>query len=129
MTDLNDFPQKPESEPKSTRPRTAAQTAASRENGRQSKGPTTKSGLDRSKMNAVKHGLCGEFLLIYGESIRAYSELRDQFMHRFQPQDGIECSIVRPQFLSIFGLDCSAPQLIIPGRQINGSAIVPICQF
>ena len=94
MIGLNDFPQKPESEPKSTRPRTAAQTAASRENGRQSKGPTTKSGLDRSKMNAVKHGLCGEFLLIYGESIRAYSALRDQFMHRFQPQDGIECSMV-----------------------------------
>jgi len=30
MIDLNDFPQKPESEPKATRPRTATQTAASR---------------------------------------------------------------------------------------------------
>ena len=94
MIDLNDFPQKPESEPKTTRPRTVAQIAASRENGSHSKGPITKSGLDRSKMNAVKHGLCGEFLLIYGESIRAYSELREQFMNRFQPQDGIECSMV-----------------------------------
>ena len=94
MIDLNDFPHKPESEPKATRPRTAAQIAASRENGRESKGPITQAGLNRSKMNAVKHGLCGEFLLIYGESIRAYTELREQFMHRFQPLDGIECSLV-----------------------------------
>jgi hypothetical protein len=94
MIDLNDFPQKPESEPKATRPRTPAQIAASRENGRESKGPITQAGLNRSKMNAVKHGLCGEFLLIYGESIRAYTELREQFMQRFQPLDGIECSLV-----------------------------------
>ena len=53
------------------------------------------------------------------------NELREQFMNRLQPQDGNECSIVGPQFLSIFGLDCSSPQLIIFGQQINGCAIVP----
>ncbi|MEO8660314.1 MAG: hypothetical protein ABI693_17730 [Bryobacteraceae bacterium] len=94
MTDLNDFPHKPESEPKATRPRTPAQDAASRENGSDSKGPVTQAGLDRSQMNAVKHDLCGEFLLLYGESTRAYAKLRDQFMQRFQPHDGVECSLV-----------------------------------
>ena len=100
MIDLNEFPPKSQKtgETKNKKSnklqRSPAQSAASRRNGATSHGPKTQAGKDISKLNAIKHGLCGEFILLTGESTSAYNEAHRQFMNRFQPQDGPEYCLV-----------------------------------
>jgi hypothetical protein len=47
--------------------RTPAQRAASRENGRRGRGPTTEDGKRRSAQNSTKHGLTGGQITVQGE--------------------------------------------------------------
>jgi hypothetical protein len=55
------------------RPISARQLAANRRNAQKSTGPRTPAGRETVSLNAVKHGLCGNFGLLPGEDAIAYA--------------------------------------------------------
>ena len=65
---------------------TAAQIAANRANAQKSTGPKSEAGKARSAMNALKHGLCAEKLLIDEEEREAWEELRADYLARLRPE-------------------------------------------
>jgi hypothetical protein len=73
---------------------TDKQIAASRANGAKSHGPKTEAGRKRSSLNAIKHGLCSELVVINGESEEAFQTLRQSYLDRFQPSDPVELDLV-----------------------------------
>lgn len=75
----------------SDRPRTPAQIAASRVNGRRSKGPTTEPGKRRSRLNAMKHGLRSRIIRpLPGDDTSATQVLTHAVLDRLQPADNAE---------------------------------------
>jgi len=60
---------------------------SSRANGAKSLGPVTPEGKERCKMNALRHGLCAEVVLLDGERSDAFEELHAEILAAFQPTD------------------------------------------
>ncbi len=74
-----------------TRPRTPAQIAASRNNGRRSRGPTTDAGKRRSSLNALKHGLRSAAIRSLSKQEELGAEaLTAAVLDRLQPADEAE---------------------------------------
>jgi hypothetical protein len=64
-------------------------------NGAKSRGPRTDAGKARSAMNAAKHGLSGERLVVLNnENDAAFQELFQSFLDKFRPEDAVEHEIV-----------------------------------
>lgn len=63
----------------------------SRENGRKSKGPKNTSLV---KFNALKHGLRAEAILLPGESVEEFQELRERLIDDLKPQGALEAYLV-----------------------------------
>jgi hypothetical protein len=71
--------------------RTAAQSAASRENGARSHGPVTEAGKARSALNATRHGLCGRsFFLLPDEDPADYARHEALWLSTWRPRDALE---------------------------------------
>lgn len=62
------------SSPPSRRPRSQLQAAASRSNGRRSRGPASSTGLASSSMNGVRSGLYAKAIAVRGEDLNAIGE-------------------------------------------------------
>jgi hypothetical protein len=73
---------------------TKTQLEANRANARRSSGPKTPAGKARSSMNAVKHGLTAETIVIGDEDPAQFELLRKAFEERFDPQSVIERELV-----------------------------------
>lgn len=74
--------------PQPTKPRTAAQRAASRSNGRKSKGPKTTQGKSVSCRNALKHGLTTSKLAPPADVRkldRDFARIHAELIYEFQP--------------------------------------------
>src|ERR1044072_6825725 len=67
---------------------------ASRANGARSKGPVTPEGKKRSAVNAMRHGLLADVLVLDGEARENFELLLDQHVDRLQPADGVEYALV-----------------------------------
>src|SRR4051794_31607217 len=68
-------PDRADLDPLSPRPLAgAARAAASRENGRKSRGPKTPQGKQRSKFNRLQHGLCAATTVLPGEDPAAFAD-------------------------------------------------------
>jgi hypothetical protein len=67
---------------------------ASRENGRNSQGPTSAKGKEHSRLNALKHGLFSRQTVIPGESQADFNELRDALWEQFYPRDATSALLV-----------------------------------
>ena len=72
--------------------------------------PNTKGNLAfieklHSKMNARKHGLQAESLVISLEEIPAFNQLKAAFFERFQPVDLIEVAVVDQMVAAKWRLD------------------------
>ena len=64
-------------------------------NGAKSRGPATEAGKARSSMNAAKHGLSGERLIVLNnENDAAFQELFAALIEKFRPEDAVEHEIV-----------------------------------
>ena len=63
---------------------------SSQSNGALSNGPVTTEGKRRSSRNAEKHGVHASAVVINGESMERFLELRAVFFARFQPNDPLE---------------------------------------
>jgi len=70
------------------------QIEANRANAKSSTGPRSPAGKARSCMNALKHGLTAETLIIAGECAGDFNDLREALMHRFQPQCVLEAEML-----------------------------------
>jgi hypothetical protein len=60
-------------------------TARNRANSRKSTGPKTESGKKIASLNAVKHGLAGQTVVLPGEDLAAYEALRKRFFNETRP--------------------------------------------
>jgi len=55
-------------------------------NAKLSKGPKTKEGKAKSKMNALKHGLTAKELILPGENEKQFKELRKALKREYKPE-------------------------------------------
>ena len=83
----------------STRPRTPAQQEASRQNGAKSRGPVTEAGKERSRLNATRHGLCAQAVLLPDEDELACEALVQDYEYHYQPVTALELARVREMAL------------------------------
>ena len=70
------------------------QINASRANGARSRGPITPEGKERSSINALRHGLLAECLILRNESRECFDDLVTQHTRRFAPADGVEFAMI-----------------------------------
>jgi hypothetical protein len=67
---------------------------SSRANGALSRGPQTPEAQRRSSLNAIRHGLLSECVVLPGESVEGFAELLAQHIGRFDPADGVEFGMI-----------------------------------
>jgi len=60
----------------------------------QSHGPVTPEGKATSSMNALRHGLCSQRVVLPGEDQSAFDRLRQDYLNRFRPQGPAEIELV-----------------------------------
>jgi hypothetical protein len=70
--------------------RSEKQMAASRANGRKSRGPVSAAGKDRIRSNALKHGLTAKLTVWPNESSKQFQALLVAMLDRFAPKDDLE---------------------------------------
>ena len=66
---------------------TQAQIDAARRNGAKSHGPKTPEGKAISSMNALRHGLTAQAILLTNENSEAFQTLAAAYYEKFQPAD------------------------------------------
>ena len=74
---------------------------ANRANAKRSTGPKTAAGKSRSKLNALKHGLSAEKVVIGDEDPREFEALREKLHRDWQPDTALESELVE-QLAGIF---------------------------
>jgi hypothetical protein len=82
--------------------RLSKKAVASRINGARSRGPKTEEGRKRSSMNALRHGLLSNCVLIPGESKEVFDLLLNQHLAKLEPADGPEHSAVEEMVACIW---------------------------
>ena len=70
------------------------QLEANRRNSQRSTGPRTAVGKRRSSMNALKHGLSSQEIVIFDEDPLEFEGLRAALEEAFQPVDAFERELV-----------------------------------
>src|SRR6187399_2838836 len=73
---------------------TEKQIAANRANAKRSTGPNTSGGKARSRMNAWKHGLRAETVIIAGEDAKDLQAIQRELWEEHQPEPGMESLLV-----------------------------------
>jgi hypothetical protein len=73
---------------------TSKRAEASRVNGARSSGPKTVDGKDRSRFNALKHGMRARTAFLPGEDPAAFQARRDAWTAQLQPRDDYEKLLV-----------------------------------
>src|SRR5467141_1190980 len=73
----------------------AARTARNRANAAHSTGPKTEAGKKRSSLNAYRHGLTGQTIILPAEDLAAYQAFTRTFFDHYQPVDIIEKQLVQ----------------------------------
>ena len=69
--------------------------AANRANAQHSTGPRTESGKQRSSLNAIRHGLTAQTIVLPSEDPAAYQAHRRQFFEEYQPATATETQLVQ----------------------------------
>ncbi len=77
---------------------TAKQIAANRRNAQKSTGPRTETGKAKIKLNALKHGLTAETVVLPFESAADYDELRQSVLEDLKPR-GVTHQILVERFV------------------------------
>ena len=65
-----------------------------RRNGAKAAGTKSPAGIQRSSLNATKHGLTAKAHVLSNESQEDFDYLRQQYIDRFLPQDSIEMDLI-----------------------------------
>ena len=75
-------------------PVSSRKLAANRANAQKSTGPRSQESKEKVALNAIKHGLCGRFKVLYGEDQAEYDDLFRRFMEAEKPADDVERELV-----------------------------------
>src|SRR5580700_8865439 len=67
---------------------------SSKTNGALSKGPSTPAGKQRSSLNALRHGMCANCIVLDHESRENFLILLQQHIDRFQPANEVEVGMI-----------------------------------
>src|SRR6266478_2226420 len=73
----------------------AARTARNRANAAHSTGPKTEAGKKRSSLNAYRHGLTSQTIILPAEDLVAYQDVTDTFFKDYKPVGTLEKQLVQ----------------------------------
>src|ERR1700681_3705269 len=73
----------------------ADRAATNRANAQKSTGPRTETGKQRSRLNALRHGLTGQTIVLPTEDHSAYQRHSQSFLDECRPKDAIETQLVQ----------------------------------
>ena len=76
-------------------PAAGRRAAANKANAQKSTGPRTDAGKQRSRMNALRHGLTGQIVVLPTEDHAAYQRHAQRLLDHFQPADALEEQLVQ----------------------------------
>jgi hypothetical protein len=65
-----------------------------RQNGAQAAGSKSPEGIQKSSMNAMRHGLTAKALVLTNESLDQFTQLHKTYLEKFQPQDAVETDLI-----------------------------------
>ena len=71
------------------------QLQANRNNARKSTGPKTQEGRNRSRMNALRHGLTGQVTTMTGEDRAAHQQFCQALIHSLAPEGAMETQLAQ----------------------------------
>src|SRR6202158_2593428 len=74
---------------------TSDRAAVNRANAQHSTGPRTEAGKQRSKLNALRHGLTGQTVVLPTEDHSAYQRHSQSFLDEYRPQGATETQLVQ----------------------------------
>src|SRR5437016_14645459 len=66
-----------------------------RENARKSTGPRTEAGKQRSSLNALRHGLTGQTVVLPSDDLAAYERHCKGFFNQYQPKNPTEVQLTQ----------------------------------
>jgi hypothetical protein len=115
---------------KSGKPTSQARIDANRANALKSTGPKSPEGKARSRMNAWKHGITAEHVLVSAEPAEDFEALALDYRSRLQPADGYELRlvdqlisihwhIIRMRFIQSLHLQMELERLDLDGLGLN----------
>ncbi len=74
---------------------TSDRTAINRANSQHSTGPKTEAGKQRSSLNALRHGLTGQIVVMPTEDLEAYQSHLNSFTDEYHPKGATEAHLVQ----------------------------------
>src|ERR1700693_6029017 len=74
---------------------TASQIEINRANAQHSTGPKTEAGKKQSSLNALRHGLTGQIVVMPTEDLQAYQSHLNSFNDEYDPQGATEAHLVQ----------------------------------
>jgi len=75
--------------------RAAGRAAINRANAQHSTGPRTEAGKQRTRLNALRHGLTGHTIVLPSEDQSAYQRHSQSFLDEYRPQGATETQLVQ----------------------------------
>jgi hypothetical protein len=85
----------PESSVPNGHDRAADRAAINRANAQHSTGPCTETGKQRIKLNALRHGLTGQIIVLPTEDLAAYQRHCQSFLDEYRPHGATESQLVQ----------------------------------
>src|SRR5262249_5782393 len=102
--------------------RSPAQIRASQQNGQRSQGPITREGRARSKMNALRHGLCAGTVLLPDDDAHEFAQRFAAWCVDLDPQSDIETYLVGDLVTASWKLDrCRRVEALTLTEQIHSA--------
>jgi hypothetical protein len=75
--------------------RAARRAEVNKANAQKSTGPRTEAGKQRTKLNALRHGLTGQIIVLPSEDLSAYQRHSQAFLDEYQPKGPTETQLVQ----------------------------------
>jgi hypothetical protein len=88
--------------------RAARRAAANKANAQHSTGPRTEAGKQRTKLNALRHGLTGQTVVLPTEDHAAYQRHSQSFLDEYQPKGATETQLIQSMIDSSWRINRAA---------------------
>jgi hypothetical protein len=68
-------------------------------NAQHSTGPKIKAGKQRSRLNALRHGLTGQIIVLPNDDLNSYQQHIQNFVSQYHPKGATELALLRDGFV------------------------------